>query len=66
MKRWVPESNELVVITDVIYIMLINMLVGFHYLLLFWFLFVYTLKFLIHYFQNLSTLRIFFSLPIQP
>ena len=28
--------------------------------------FVYTLKFLIHCFQNLSTLRIFFSLPIHP
>ena len=37
MKRWVPEQNGLVVITDIIYIMFINMLVGFHRLLLFWF-----------------------------
>ena len=37
MKRWVPEKNGLVVITDIIYIMLINMLVGFYHLLLFWF-----------------------------
>ena len=28
--------------------------------------FVCTLKFLIHYFQNFSTLSIFFSLPIHP
>ena len=37
MKRWVLEQNGQVVITDITYIMLINMLVGFHHLLLFWF-----------------------------
>ena len=39
--------------------------VDFQHLLLFWFPLFYTLKFLIHYFQNLSTLCIFFSLPIH-
>ena len=45
MKRWVLEKNGLVVITDIIYIMLINILMDFHHLLLFWFSLFYTLKF---------------------
>ena len=37
--------------------MLINMLVDFHYFLLFWFFFV--LKFLIHYFQSVNFTHLF-------
>ena len=49
------------VITDIIYIMLINILVDFHHLLLFWFSLFYTLKFLIHFFFKICQLYASFS-----
>ena len=60
-----PVVKWAVVITDIIYIMLINMLVDFYHFLLFSFSLFYTYEFVIHYFQFVNFTH-HFSLPIHP